>query len=306
MNYEPIPSELLRPGSAPGALLRFDYTTETYDDTHAPVQKDALVYLPCGYEEQPETRYPVLFLMHGGGGNSDEFFGGLEAATPLKNLLDNCMANGRMQPAIVVAPSYLVPGYEEARHEIGIAQTLTHRFPTELVNDLLPAIDAAFRTIPHRKSRAFGGFSMGAECTWSVLADASKQICTVMPLSGDYWAIALKGGKDHPEETVDALLTRMQQHGAVPGENRVLAFTGDHDIAYEAMDPMLHALARHTDWFADIPLAYGGSLDYCLKENGWHTYNDCYEYLYLAMPWLFDAETVGQQTASKGADAPCT
>lgn len=287
MKFAPLPAGVTEPCAQAGTMTRFCYTSETYDDAHWTIEKDALVYLPYGYDKEPERRYPVLFLMHGGGGNADEFFGGIEAKTALKNILDQSIASGYAQPMIVVAPSYLVPGMEEARHQIGIAQQLTHRFPTELKNDLIPAITACFRTVEDRSARAFGGFSMGGETTWSVMANCLPQIRTLLPLSGDYWAIALKGGKDYPQETVEALISQIAQSGVRPEDFRVLAFTGDHDIAYEALEPMVRAMAARADWFTYADSPVDGNLCYCLKENGWHTYDDCYEYIYLALPWLF-------------------
>lgn len=288
MKFAQPPEAWYAPCEKAGTLRRFWYTSETYDETHRAIDKDALVYLPHGYENG-EQRYPVLFLMHGGGGDSNEFFGGEEAKTPLKNLLDHAIAAGYAPPMIVVTPTYLVPGWEEARHQIGIAQQLTHRFPTELRQNLIPAIDAAFRTLPTREARAFGGFSMGGETTWSVMAACTQQICTFVPLSGDYWAVALKGGKDYPEQTADALTVALAASGTALGDFRVLAFTGDRDIAYEALDPMIRSLAKRTDWFRYADSPADGNLCYCVKENGWHTYDACYEYLYLALPWLFVA-----------------
>lgn len=287
MKFIPLPDGMCELCAAAGRLIDMTYPTQTYDGDHRPLTKRALVYLPFGYDEQPERRYPVLYFMHGGGGDENEAFGGLEARTALKNVLDNAIAAKHVQPLIVVAPTYTVEGFEAARRSIDVASMLTHRFPTELANDLIPAVDAAFRTLPDRWHRAFSGFSMGGETTWSVLADAARDVWCVAPLSGDYWAVAFKGGKDFPEETADALLSRLRDAGIAPQDCRVMAFTGDKDIAYEALEPMVQALARRTDFFtlADSPV--GGNLTWCLKENGWHTYDDCWEYLWLALPHLF-------------------
>lgn len=287
MRFEPIPEALLKPCAEPGTMRRFTYMTETFDDTHAPVEKPALVYLPYGYNDDASRRYPVLYLMHGGGGDENEWFGGVEATSDLKLLLDNMMMTGAAPKMIVVAPTYTMPGWEEARHTIGIAVKLTHRFQHELKQSLLPAIDAAFRTIAEPRARAFGGFSMGGETTWSVMSGCVREIRTYMPLSGDYWIKGLKAAKDFPEETADALIDQLRTLGVTKDDYRVLAFTGDKDIAYEALDPMIHALAKRPDWFTYADTPDGGNLTYCLKKNGWHTYESCYEYVRLAMPWLF-------------------
>lgn len=279
MKYTPAPKAMFEPCDRPGTLERFCYDSRGK-------RKDALVYLPYGYEESTAD-YPVLYLMHGGGGDSNEFFGGLEARTGLKNLLDNAIDSGYVRPMIVVTPTYMVDGVEGARRQIGEALQLTHRFPEEFRHDLLPAIHRHFRAADDRKMRAFGGFSMGGETTWSIFSQAADLVYTVLPLSGDYWVMGLKGGKDFPEETADALIASLQALGVKPGDYRVLPCTGDKDIAYEALDPMVHALEKRAPWFIPGETPAEGNLCYLLKPNGWHTYDDCFEYLYLIMPWLF-------------------
>ena len=280
MRYMPVPKEVFSPCCQAGTLQLFSYESRGK-------QKSALVYLPYGYENGT-AEYPVLYLMHGGGGDHNEFFGGVEARSGLKNLLDNMIAAGRCQPMIVVAPTYLIEGVEGARREIGEAMRLTHRFPEEFRNDLVPAIQTHFRAADNRKMRAFGGFSMGSETTWSLFAQAADLVYTVLPLSGDYWVMGLKGGKDFPEETADALIASLQELGVTPGDYRILPCTGDKDIAYEALDPMVHALEKRQPWFASGETPAQGNLCYLLKPNGWHTYDDCFEYLYHIAPWFFD------------------
>ena len=279
MKYSPIPQKLFESCKQSGTLQCFRYDSRGK-------QKEALVYLPYRYEAS-SADYPVLYLMHGGGGDSNEFFGGLEARISLKNLLDNAIADGHARPMIVVTPTYMVEGVEGARRQIGEALQLTHRFPEEFRNDLLPAIHKHFRAVDDRKMRAFGGFSMGGETTWSIFAQAADLVHTVLPLSGDYWVMGLKGGKDFPEETADALIASLQELGIAPGDYCVLPCTGDKDIAYEALDPMVHALEKRAPWFTPGETPSEGNLCYLLKPNGWHTYDDCFEYLYLIMPWLF-------------------
>ena len=287
MKYCPMPAGMRESCAAPGRLVEMTYATQTYDETHAPLEKRALVYLPHGYDAEPQRRYPVLYLMHGGGGDENEVFGGVEGRSPLRNVLDNAILSGHTAPFIVVAPTYTVKGMEAARQSIEVAVKLTHRFPKELVHDLIPAVDAAFRTVADRRARAFSGFSMGGETTWSVAADALTHLWCCAPLSGDFWALGLKAGKDFPEETANLLAGRIRQQGVKPEEIRIIAFTGDKDIAYEALSPMMDALQRVTDLFSPAETPVEGNLTWCVKPDGWHTYDDCWEYLWLAMPHLF-------------------
>ena len=284
MSFQPVPGHLFSPCAQAGTLLPFAYDTQEAGEV---IPKRALVYLPYGYRDNPEKRYPVLYLMHGGGGNEEAFWGGLEGASPLKNLLDQCFACGYAAPLIVVTPSYFLPGHEAARRNVKDACALTHRFPVELSRDLIPAVDGHFRTVPARWSRAFGGFSMGAETTWSVMAGCLQDVGVFLPMSGDFWALDIKGGKTRAGETADALIDAIRASGIEPGDYRVLACTGDQDIAYEAMHPMIQALAERSPWFELRERPGEGSLCYCLKKNGVHTYQDCWAYVYNMLPWLF-------------------
>ncbi len=279
MRYAPVPREMYVPCDQPGELIRFTYPSRG-------AEKAALVYLPHGYDKSGGD-YPTLYLMHGGGGDENEIFGGLEARTALKNVLDNAFAAGYAKPCVVVAPSYMRPGVEGARRQIGEAVQLTHRFPQELKEDLIPAITVNFRVKDDRRARAFGGFSMGGETTWSVMAQALREVWCFLPLSGDYWAVGLKGGKDFPAETADALIASIRESGVNPADYRVLACTGDKDIAYEALDPMVRELAKRQPWFRMGEMPGEGNLCYLLKPDGWHTYDDCYEYIYWMLPHLF-------------------
>ena len=284
MRFQPVPDSLFSPCAMAGTMVPFVYDTEEAGEA---IPKRALAYLPYGYRENPEKRYPVLYLMHGGGGHEEEFWGGKDGESPLKNLLDHCFAGGYAAPFIVVTPSYLLPGHETAHRDVKDASALTHRFPKELSRDLIPAVDSRFRTVPTRWSRAFGGFSMGGETTWSVMAGCLRDVGVFLPLSGDFWALEIKGGKTRTRETADALIDAIRASGVEPGDYRVLACTGDQDIAFEAMDPMVKELAERRPWFDLRENPGEGSLCYCLKPNGWHTYNDCWEYVYNMLPYLF-------------------
>ncbi len=279
MQYMPVPKEIFSPCCRPGTLQLFTYESRGQ-------QKSALVYLPHGYSDHAAD-YPSLYLMHGGGGDHNEFFGGPEAKSGLKNLLDNMIEQGRCKPMIVVTPTYMINGVDGARRQIGEAMQLTHRFPEEFRKDLLPAIHAHFRAADDRRMRAFGGFSMGGETTWSIFAQAADLVHTILPLSGDYWAVGLKGGKDFPVETADALIASLGESGVQPGDWLAMPCTGDKDIAYEALDPMVHELEKRQPWFSPGETPAQGNLCYLLKPNGWHTYDDCNEYLWHVAPWLF-------------------
>jgi enterochelin esterase-like enzyme len=137
--------------------------------------RHALVYTPPGYDEQPKTRYPVLYLQHGGG--EDET--GWVRQGRANFILDNLIAEGRAKPMIVVmAYGYArragqpapganrpAPGSPEAMKAM---QEMASAFEDDVTEALIPFIDKTFRTIPDRGHRAMAGLSMGGMQTFHV------------------------------------------------------------------------------------------------------------------------------------------
>jgi len=132
------------------------------------------VYTPPGYEEG-QTRYPVLYLLHGSGGD--------EEAWPTMGIanviMDNLIAQGKARPMIVVMPNAYFS--EIASLDLGGPRTApppgvgsgagaTNYAPNEadIVGDLVPFVDKHFRTLADREDRALAGLSMGAGITMNV------------------------------------------------------------------------------------------------------------------------------------------
>jgi enterochelin esterase-like enzyme len=144
----------VRSGVVAGRMEAF-----SYDSVVTGTRRTANVYLPAGYS--PERRYPVLYLLHGIGGNQEEWRGYVHANT----ILDNLIAGGRALPMIVVMPNGRAlpddrtPPADRiftAEHFAGFAN-----FERELLESLIPAIDSKYATIADRQQRAIAGLSMG-------------------------------------------------------------------------------------------------------------------------------------------------
>jgi len=118
------------------------------DSTKPP--QEFRIYLPPCYDERTDRRYPVLYLLHGQTFTDDQWIrlGAVTAA-------DDMILSGESVPFIIVFP--------DDRYWNLQAGPL---FGQRLVNDLIPYIDAAYRTFPDRDQRAIGGMSRGAN--WSL------------------------------------------------------------------------------------------------------------------------------------------
>ncbi len=119
----------------------------------------ALVYTPPGYDRDTTTRYPVLYLQHGAGENET----GWTNQGKANLILDNLIAEKRAVPMIVVMDNgYAVQaaGPFAPPPAAGPLPDFT-AFENVMLKDVIPMIDADFRTITDRDHRAVAGLSMG-------------------------------------------------------------------------------------------------------------------------------------------------
>ncbi len=146
--------------------------------------RHAFVYTPPGYDNDRERRYPVLYLQHGGG--EDET--GWPRQGRVAFILDNLIAEHKARPMIVVmergyarrpgeAPPAFRPPPRPAAGAPGTGQNPPPRpdfsrmfsaFEDVMVKDLIPMVDATYRTIPDREHRAMAGLSMGGMQTFQI------------------------------------------------------------------------------------------------------------------------------------------
>src|SRR5262249_20270493 len=109
-----------------------------------------LVYVPPGYETDQTARYPVLYWLHASGGTP------LRGAVGILRRLDPAFRAGRVPPLILVVPNGL-------RGATMYSDSRDGKYPVEsvIVKDLVPHVDATYRTVAARQGRALDGFSMG-------------------------------------------------------------------------------------------------------------------------------------------------
>jgi enterochelin esterase-like enzyme len=123
----------------------------------------AFVYTPAGYDTNLKRRYPVLILQHGMG--EDET--GWTRQGRAQFILDNLISAGKALPMIVVmdrgyAEQPGTPHFRLSREmPVRDVEAAFSRFGDVILHDLIPAIDASYRTIPDRAHRAMAGLSMG-------------------------------------------------------------------------------------------------------------------------------------------------
>jgi enterochelin esterase-like enzyme len=136
-------------------------------------QRRMYVYTPAGYESGAQ-RYPVFYLLHGGGGDEDAW----DNLGRAREIFDNLIAAGKARPMIVVMTNgnwdqSAAPGVTRQAESSFAAFTNPNSdsfnklidnmlsFSDSLAADVIPFVDKTYRTIPDRDHRAIAGLSMG-------------------------------------------------------------------------------------------------------------------------------------------------
>ena len=122
-----------------------------------PARRNVPVWLPPSYDQAPERRYPVIYWLSGFASTGAAFFQGGPWSPTLAERLDRLIAAGRMGEVIVVAPDCFTR-FGGSQY---VDSAATGRYETHLCAELIPAIDARYRTTGARDGRAVGGKSSG-------------------------------------------------------------------------------------------------------------------------------------------------
>lgn len=126
----------------------------TYDSKSIGTKRKMLVYTPPGYS--PTKKYPVLYLLHGIGGDEKEWF---DQGAP-NVILDNLYADRKAAPMIVVLPNGRAQADDRASGGYGSAPAFA-KFDADLLGSVIPYIENHYPVKKNRKSRALAGLSMG-------------------------------------------------------------------------------------------------------------------------------------------------
>mgnify|MGYP004627289813 FL=1 len=165
------------------------------------------VYTPAGYLENPGRRYPVLYLLHGAGGDEDAWTTLGRAA----QILDNLIAAGKVQPMIVVmtngnANCQAAPGeWSMGMYKpsfMGHAASKPIASMEESFPDVVNYVEKYYRTLKGKKNRAICGLSMGGGHSFAI----SKLYPNMFDYVGLFSAaIFLKGSNDPQRTALDKM-----------------------------------------------------------------------------------------------------
>jgi enterochelin esterase-like enzyme len=163
--------EVPEPGAdyyEPRSVPHGDVRQRLYESKVTGAWRRAYVYTPPDYDANVKTRYPVLYLQHGAGENAT----GWTKQGRANLILDNLIAAGKAKPMIVVMDTGYAtkPGATPVQGATGAPQ-VPNAFEDVVVADLIPMIDASYRTLKDRDSRAMAGLSMGGGQTLQITSN---------------------------------------------------------------------------------------------------------------------------------------
>lgn len=152
IKHSPEGFDVEKPGIPHGKIDTISYPSKTVGS-----DRKALVYTPPGFSKN--KKYPVLYLLHGIGGDEKEW---LKQGQP-QVILDNLYAGSKLTPMIVVLPNGRAMKDDRATGNIfdSLKVKAFATFEKDLLNDLIPFVEKKYPVLKDRENRAVAGLSMG-------------------------------------------------------------------------------------------------------------------------------------------------
>ncbi len=178
------------------------------------------VWLPPGYAEG-KARYPVIYFLHGAGGNENSDAGGFSS------IVAKLIEEKAVKPAICVFPNGGVSGYQDRHGQRQMGETT-------IVKELVPLIDRTFRTKRERAFRVISGFSMGG----------SGSVRLAMKHPDVFSAVAAWAGMFAPRNGELPAELSLENVKKLKGRVRLMLVVGEKDFALGAQGPFIDALKQ--------------------------------------------------------------
>lgn len=254
-------SELFEVNDVPhGALSKVWYHSPTLE-----LNRRMYVYTPPGYESGNE-KYPVLYLLHGGGGDEDAW----TSLGRANYILDNLIAAGKAKPMIIVMTNGNAFQTSSLRTAPDAPQITREnymqyagRFEKSLVNDVIPYVEKHYRVKTGKENRAVAGLSMGGMHTIT----ASIENPDVFGYIGVF-----SSGIFRPDAEQEAKFVALKNSGI----KKYWVACGKDDFVMESNKRLLEMLEKT-----------GIEHEYFENEGG-HTWANWRTYLSMFAPMLFE------------------
>ena len=186
--------------------------------------RQCYVYTPPDYDANPGQKYPVLYILHGGG--EDETGWATQGRTHL--ILDNLIAAGKAKPMLIVMPDGNVGMF-------GFGENTLKMFESELKRCVIPYVEKTYRAKTDSKNRALAGLSMGGLQTLYVGIN-NTDLFSCLGVFSSGWILPMQS------TLAEAQYTLMKKNADTINRDLKLfwiAMGGQEDIAYKNCQSML-------------------------------------------------------------------
>ena len=235
--------------------------TVWYASSSLGIMRRMHVYTPPGYE-RTRRRYPVLYLLHGGG-DTDATWSTVGRAG---FILDNLLAEGKAKPMLIVMPAGHVPGRPGSRMGAGPEGD---PFTQDLLADIIPYVEAHYRVSAKPEHRALAGLSMGGVQTLNIGLTNLDKFGYLGVFSSGWFPAALEEFQSKHRALLDDPKTkeRLRLFWIAVGK--------EDQLAYRNTQSMLRVFDQH-------------GIRYTYHESpGGHTWSNWRHYLSELAPLLF-------------------
>jgi enterochelin esterase-like enzyme len=179
------------------------------------------VWVPPAYATGRE-RFPVIYFLHGAGGNENSDAGGFSG------LVRKAIEEKKIPPVLCVFPNGGMSGYRDQPEGKVMVETF-------IVKELIPYVDANWRTLARREGRALAGFSMGGGGAMRFAVKYPDLFC-----AAGSWAAAIGSRRPGAAEEFNAQLR--QNTDRIKDQVRLLLIVGDQDMTYAGHGPVIAQL----------------------------------------------------------------
>ncbi|MDE6655236.1 MAG: endo-1,4-beta-xylanase Z [Muribaculaceae bacterium] len=228
--------------------------------------KDFSVYLPAGYGNDSDRRYPVMYLFHPAGGTHEMWI----SKGDLPSIADDTIRSGMAVPMIVVIPDASGEDADHAGRHMGFFSVEGWDYETYFHKELIPLIDTTYHTIADKAHRAIVGASMGGE---AAIAYAQKY--------HDFYgcACALCGILGHPEQSVMAQSDKNYADSLIKNNPTAFVENATPDTIEALKTIRWYADCGDNDYFCEGNIAFfiamkkkGIQMDYRMRSgvHGWY------------------------------------
>lgn len=168
------------------------------------------IYLPPGYETSVRS-YPVLYLLHGAGGDQAEWVQRGE----VKYITDKAIAEGIAKPLIIVMPDASGPDRGYTNNPSG-----TWRYEDYFFEEFIPHLEKTYRIRPGKRNRSVAGLSMGGNGTFIYALHHPEMFKAACPLSAGPGPLSIEWAKEylkrrHPDVSDDQLQEWYNRHSVL-------------------------------------------------------------------------------------------